>query len=106
MVGNSQGRNAHAARSSSSDESIQPIAGSIATAARVSGLGRTTIYRLIGEGRVEAVKAGGRTLVIMASLRAYLHKLPAYERETQAGKVQAAVEGRQARRRSNQLRTE
>jgi hypothetical protein len=89
-----------------SDDSIQPIAGSIATAQRASGLGRTKIYELIGEGKVEAVKAGDRTLVIMESLRDYLRALPAYERERQAGKVQAAVEARQARRRNHRHPTE
>lgn len=38
-------------------------------AARVSGLGRTTIYELIKERKLKSVKVGGRRLVPMAALR-------------------------------------
>lgn len=38
-------------------------------AARVSGLGLTTIYRLINEGTLERRKIGTRSLIPAASLR-------------------------------------
>jgi excisionase family DNA binding protein len=81
------------------DDEIQPIAASIETATHLSGLGRTTIYRLINEGKIEAVKAGDRTLVLTDSLRAYLRQLPVYRPEIQTQNTQAPVAGRQARRR-------
>jgi hypothetical protein len=43
---------------------------------RVSGLGRTTIYKAIGAGKLVAVKAGNRTLVTDESLRSFLASLP------------------------------
>jgi excisionase family DNA binding protein len=52
------------------------IAHTIADAAKVSGLGRTSLYELIGAGKIEARKAGNRTLIPAASLRAYIDSLP------------------------------
>lgn len=40
------------------------------------GHGRTKIYELIGEGKIEAVKAGRRTLLKTESLRRYAESLP------------------------------
>ncbi|MCL6739837.1 helix-turn-helix domain-containing protein [Sphingomonas sp. RB56-2] len=42
---------------------------SIKDAVGLLGLGRTTIYKLIGDGQLQAVKIGNRTLVKMASVR-------------------------------------
>jgi excisionase family DNA binding protein len=53
------------------------LAHTIADATKISGLGRTTIYEAIGAGRLEAVKAGNRTLIVAASLRSFLANLPA-----------------------------
>jgi excisionase family DNA binding protein len=53
------------------------LAHTIADATRVSGLGRTTIYEAIGTGKLEAVKAGNRTLIVAASLRSFIASLPA-----------------------------
>jgi hypothetical protein len=52
------------------------IAFTIPDAMKVAGLGRTTVYALIGGGKIEARKAGGRTLVMAASLRNYIASLP------------------------------
>lgn len=49
-----------------------PIAYSVADACRVSSLGRTRLYQLIGEGRLEVRKVGKRTLIPAASLRALI----------------------------------
>lgn len=43
---------------------------SINDAARALGLGRTSVYVLINEGRLEARKLGRRTLVTTESIRA------------------------------------
>lgn len=42
---------------------------SIAETCEMLSLGRTTIYKLIGEGRLEVVKVGSRTLVRLSSIR-------------------------------------
>jgi len=42
---------------------MEPLAVSINDAARVLGIGRTSIYAMIADGRLEAFKLGRRTLV-------------------------------------------
>ena len=54
----------------------EPLAYTIDAAAQAAGIGRTTLYSLIGEGKIEARKSGGRTLIPAVSLRAYLDSLP------------------------------
>lgn len=50
-------------------ERSEPLTYSIKEAARLLGLGRTTIYRLIGEGRLDTVKIGNRTLIKLRSMQ-------------------------------------
>ena len=50
-------------------DSPAPLAYSIADACRVSSIGKTRLYALIKEGRLEARKIGKRTLIPAASLR-------------------------------------
>jgi excisionase family DNA binding protein len=50
-------------------DNFEPLAYSINEACRVSSLGRTRLYQLIGEGQLEARKVGKRTLIPAASLR-------------------------------------
>ncbi len=53
------------------------ITHTIADAVRVTGIGkRTTLYALIGTGKIEARKAGNRTLIPADSLRTYIANLP------------------------------
>jgi len=47
---------------------MEPLAISIKEAAKALGLGRTTIYAMIADGRLEAFKIGRRTLVRMESI--------------------------------------
>jgi excisionase family DNA binding protein len=49
--------------------SPEPLAYSVSEACRVSTLGKTRLYQLISEGRLEARKIGKRTLIPAASLR-------------------------------------
>jgi len=49
---------------------LEPLAYSINEACRVSSLGRTRLYQLINEGRLDCCKIGKRTLIPAASLRA------------------------------------
>jgi excisionase family DNA binding protein len=52
------------------------LAHTIADAVKVSGIGRTSLYELIGAGKLEARKAGNRTLIPAESLRTYIAGLP------------------------------
>jgi len=45
-------------------------------ACRVLGIGRTHLYALIAERKIEARACGGRTLIPAESLRAFLAALP------------------------------
>ena len=51
---------------------LEPITVTVKDACRVSGLGPTTVWRLISEEKLQTVKIGGRTLVTVASLKALL----------------------------------
>ncbi|MFC4254411.1 helix-turn-helix domain-containing protein [Altererythrobacter xixiisoli] len=50
----------------------QPLAYSVNEACQVSSLGRTRLYQLIAEGRLEARKIGKRTIIPATSLRALI----------------------------------
>jgi excisionase family DNA binding protein len=52
------------------------LAYTIPAAVKASGIGRTSLYELIGAGKIEARKAGSRTLIPADSLRAYIASLP------------------------------
>jgi excisionase family DNA binding protein len=66
---------------------FEVLALTIADATKVSGLGRTTLYEAIGAGKIEARKAGGRTLIPTDSLRAFIASLPAADIRTGQRKV-------------------
>lgn len=51
---------------------IEPLAIPLAEAARLSGVGRSTLYNEIALGNLEAHKVGRRTIVTMENLRAWL----------------------------------
>ncbi len=44
----------------------------IKEAAAISGLSRSTLYKLLGEKKLSAVKIGGRRLILRESLQALL----------------------------------
>ena len=54
------------------DVVIEPLAYSVSEACRVSSLGRTRLYQLAAEGRLEMRKIGKRTLIPASSLRALI----------------------------------
>lgn len=58
---------------------------SIPRAGEITGLGRTKIYGLIGDGALTARKCGRRVLVEMASIRAFVASMPAASIRPQAG---------------------
>lgn len=55
---------------------LVPLALSVAEAVRVSGLGRTSIYGAIADGKLKIRKAGRRTLIELEVLRAFISGLP------------------------------
>ncbi len=55
-----------------SADALAPLAYSVSEACRVSTFGRTYIYQLINEGRLEARKFGKRTIITARSLRALI----------------------------------
>ncbi|RWO35681.1 MAG: DNA-binding protein [Mesorhizobium sp.] len=59
------------------DRLLEPISYSVAEACRISSLGRSNLYRFIREGKLEARKLGGRTLVPATALRRLIEEAPA-----------------------------
>jgi excisionase family DNA binding protein len=55
---------------------VNPILVSVPQAGQMLGRGVSTIYDLIGAGKIRAVKSDGRTLVVVASLHEYAAGLP------------------------------
>jgi excisionase family DNA binding protein len=53
---------------------LKPLSVTVNEACRVTGISRSKLYLLIGEGRVKTKKIGARTLVIFASLEALLEE--------------------------------
>jgi excisionase family DNA binding protein len=48
---------------------MEPIATSVASAAKALSLGRSTVYKLIADGKLQTVKIGRRNLIKTASIR-------------------------------------
>jgi excisionase family DNA binding protein len=53
-------------------DSVGVLAVAPAEAARIAGVGRTTIYEAIGVGALRSVKIGKRRLIRIEALRAWL----------------------------------
>jgi len=56
----------------STGDQLQPLAYSVKEACKVTSLGRTYLYLLIKEGRLEVRKIGNRTIIPAASLHALI----------------------------------
>ena len=50
----------------------KPLTVTVAAARKISGLGNTTIWGLIKQGKLEAVRVGRRTLITFRSLETLL----------------------------------
>lgn len=57
---------------SSAPPKAEPLAVSPAEAARLAGLGRTSIYSALGSGALKSLKIGKRRLIAVEALRAWL----------------------------------
>jgi excisionase family DNA binding protein len=53
-----------------------PFAVSIVEAAKLSSLGRSSLYEAIGRGELNVKKAGRRSLILLADLQAWVSALP------------------------------
>ena len=53
-----------------------PICVRVNDAAHMIGIGRTKLYELLGDGKVQAIKLGTRTLVLTESVERFLGSLP------------------------------
>lgn len=53
---------------------IEPIAMRVPEACRFLGIGRSTLYVLIGEGEIEYIKLGSSTLVLTESLKSLVER--------------------------------
>jgi excisionase family DNA binding protein len=56
-------------RLQSTEGQLEPIAVTVKTACRLTGIGATKMYELIAAGAVESAKIGNRRLLIYASLK-------------------------------------
>ena len=50
----------------------EPLTVSIRTASAMLGIGRSTLYVLLGAGEIETIRVGGRRLVMVTSLKAFV----------------------------------
>jgi excisionase family DNA binding protein len=50
----------------------EKLAFTIAEACAAIGIGKTSLYELINEGKLKAIKAAGRRLILRSDLEAYL----------------------------------
>lgn len=57
---------------------IEPLSLSPDDAAEHIGISRSQVYILLGDGKLKARKAGGRTLIDYSSIKAYHASLPDY----------------------------
>ncbi|QWC57156.1 helix-turn-helix domain-containing protein [Erythrobacter sp. 3-20A1M] len=55
-------------------QTIEPIVMRVPEACRYLGIGRSTLYVLIGKREIEIIKLGSSTLVLTASLRALVER--------------------------------
>lgn len=55
---------------------LVPFAVSILEAVRISGLGRSSIYKAIASGHLQVRKAGRRTIIEISALHDYITQLP------------------------------
>ena len=53
---------------------IEPISMRVPEACRYLGIGRSTLYVLIGDGEIEFIKLGSSTLILTESLRSLVEK--------------------------------
>lgn len=58
---------------------LRPHSMTISETVKWSGIGRTKLYELLGDKKIQAVKLGTRTLVLTQSVEQFLASLPRLE---------------------------
>lgn len=56
---------------------MQKLAFTVREACQITGLARTTVYKLLRNGRLTRRKVGKRTLILASELEAFVKGLPA-----------------------------
>jgi hypothetical protein len=51
---------------------VEPVALTIPNAQRMTGIGRTRLYDLMGSGAIDSIKVGKRRLVLVASIHRFV----------------------------------
>jgi len=59
----------HLSEPTSSEGPTEPICVRVATAVKLTGIGRSTLYELINAGEIETVKVGRSTFIRFESLK-------------------------------------
>ena len=60
---------------------LEPLSVDIPEACRLTGLGRSKLYELLGNREIASVKVGKRRLITVVSLRTWLHRLAEQQRD-------------------------
>jgi excisionase family DNA binding protein len=60
---------------------LTPISMTVPNAVKATGLSRSRLYEELKKGTLTAKKAGRRTLISFADLKAFLDSLPDYQAE-------------------------
>lgn len=55
---------------------MQRLTVTVPEARQITGLSRTTFYKLFSEGKLTPRKAGKRTLILVSELEAFVNSLP------------------------------
>lgn len=55
---------------------MHKISMTVNEACKATGLGRTSLYQLIKDGAITKRKLGGRTIILVNELEAYINSLP------------------------------
>lgn len=71
------------------DASIEPLYATIRATSKLTSFSDVTIYRMIADHKLRAVKAGRKTLVEVASIHEYLRALPRFVGRTGASRKAA-----------------
>jgi excisionase family DNA binding protein len=64
---------------STHDNQLKPISYSVEEISRVNNIGRTSIYKALGEGKLRGMKLGRKTLILESDFREFLASLPPFQ---------------------------
>jgi len=73
------------------EDEIEPLAVTIATATKISGESKSQIYNLVADGELEAIKSRRRTLITYASLKKRIASLPRVKLQRKPRKLRGNV---------------